>query len=622
MSRSLKDGRRPSPGLFRTIVIICAGVVSNVAAAASLPEDMSTMLEQEGLAGAVWATVDHGQITTDAAGYANMADRTPMESGARVHVGSVAKSLIATGILHLASKGRIDLDAPIAGYMPGLPIHNPWASQSRVTVRHLLDHTSGFDDARLWQMFSTDISPDTPLLQAFKRSPQVLTARVRPGTRFSYSNSGYALLGLLIETITGDRYENYLDTHLLRPLGMTSSTFHFTTQLGATADMALAWGHVDGGKPVAAQPVMLRPAGQFTTTAADMARYATFLISDGTGLMSEGTGGGEMIIAPGLMAARGVPHTTEARWNGLMAGYGLGMSTYDRFGAVGKCHSGNILGFASMLCVYPAEQKAFFVSLNTDSETADYSRLYARVAAALDLMAPAIPDSDLPIASAKNWEGYHILAPSRFDSFRLLDVMFNYQRLNWNSGKLVMTPANGKPRSLRPIGERLLSADDRNLASHVLMLSEDDKPLISDGFRTYEKVNPALIFGLWASAMLCAGGMAWLLACGSVAFMKHGANAIRRTEGMAFIGIASLLVPTPLFLAQPLMALGDMTVASMTLAAASVLLPVSMLAAHTKVIQTKNRSRMETFHGLATIAVFQFCLILWYWDLMPLTLWR
>ena len=214
------------------------------------------------------------------------------------------------------------------------------------------------------------------------------------------------------------------------------------------------------------------------------------------------------------------------------------------------------------------------------------------------------------------------MAPNRFQSFRLLDVMFSYRKLEWQAGKLLMTDADGKTLALRPVGERLLSADNRTVASHVLMTGEDGTALISDGFRTYKKVNPALVFGLWASAILAAAGACWFIATGTLAFARHDRAALWRAEGMAFIGVVCLLLPAPLFLLQSYKALGDMTAASLTLAAVSILLPLSMLAAHTKVIQTKNRSRTETCHGLATIAVFQFCLVLWYWDLLPLMLWR
>ncbi len=608
--------KKAARGAALTLALLAASIgFGDVAHAASLERDIDTILHEEGLTGAVWALVEPGSVTTASAGYANMADGTPLAPGSRVHIGSVTKTLLATGVLRLATEGRIDLDAPVARYMPNIRFDNPWSHETKVTVRHLLDHTSGIEDARLWQMFSLEVTPDTPLFSAFERSPEVLKVRFRPGTQLSYSNAGYALLGLLVETVTGERYETYLDSHFLRPLGMKDSTFGYTAQYGGLGDIALAWGHYDEGKPAAAQPIMFRPAGQFTTTAADMATFAEFLMSDGRL-------GDEAFIAPEYMQARGIPHATNARWAGLAAGYGLGMNTHDRFGAVGKCHSGNVLGYRALFCVYPDENKAFFVSVNTDSETADYNRLFARVAAELNLKAATPPESDLPAADVSDWEGLYTLAPGRFEAFRYTDILTEFVEAKWQNGALVITTAHGKTRTLRPVGDYLLSADDRTLASHVLLRDDEDHPMISDGFRTYKKSSPAMVYGLRASLALGGAGLLWFLIWGVVTLIRFGKAGFTRPEGIALMGILSLLVPVPFYLTQSFMALGDMTAASISLCAASIILPLSMLVAHTKVVQIKGRSKIETGHGFATIAVVQASLILWYFDLLPLMLWR
>ena len=71
-----------------------------------------------------------------------------MLPGVKFHVGSVTKAVLATGILRLATEGTIDLDQPLSGYLPRLRLDNPWRSHAPVTIRHLLDHTSGMEDAR------------------------------------------------------------------------------------------------------------------------------------------------------------------------------------------------------------------------------------------------------------------------------------------------------------------------------------------------------------------------------------------------------------------------------------------------------------------------------------------
>ena len=113
------------------------------------------------------------------------------------------------------TEGLIELDAPASRYLPDLFFENPWKGLADVTVRHLLDHTSGLNDAHMWQMFSERPKPETPLIAAFPEPETQLRIRSRPGSRFSYSNMGYTLLGIIIESVVGGRYEAYLDERIL-----------------------------------------------------------------------------------------------------------------------------------------------------------------------------------------------------------------------------------------------------------------------------------------------------------------------------------------------------------------------------------------------------------------------
>ena len=308
--------------------------------------ELEKILEEESLVGVAWVLVDEsGASSPGAVGYRDSETQLPFTTQTRFHVGSVSKSLLATGVLRMATQGLIDLDAPANDYLPSLSFNNQWADESPVTVRHLLDHTAGLNDAHMWQMFSERPGPETPLSDAFPEPAVQLLVRSRPGERFSYSNMGYALLGMIIESVTGQGYETYLDQHLLLPLGMNDSTFTYTSQEGESADPYLAWGHVDDGSRYGASPIFLRPAGQFTTTVGDMATFARFLLSDG---QLEG----KPFIRESWMRSRGQPTTTIAAKSGLHAGYALGTGRRDRHGVVGLCHAGNIVGFFAMLCVF------------------------------------------------------------------------------------------------------------------------------------------------------------------------------------------------------------------------------------------------------------------------------
>jgi len=585
------------------------------AAQGSLDSELEEILAEEGLTGIAWSLAGKdGEVSLGAAGTRDSTTQARFTIDTRFHVGSVTKSLLATGILRLATVGSIELDAPADRYLPNLSFNNPWKDNERVTVRHLLDHTAGLDDAHLWQMFSERPKPDSPLATAFPEPNDLLRIRSRPGSRFSYSNMGYTLLGLIIETVTKERYETYLDKHLLAPLTMRDSTFAFTTQVGENADTALSWGHVDDGTRYAASPVFLRPAAQFTTTAADLIRFAQFIMSDG-GL------DGEIFIDSNLMRSRGHPSGTEASVGGLIAGYALGLGRRDRHGVVGYCHGGNIVGFVAMLCVFPDQRKAFAYSINTDSESANYGRIDKLLIDALRVDEPPAPPTAEPAADIAEWHGRYVLSPNRFQMFAYLDTVFGAIRISGDSELLTMTSLQQAPRRLRPLGGRLFSANDRATASHVFVRGENDEYLVSDGFKTYAKVADSYLAMHWTSIALGLAGLIWLVATGFVSLLRHRAGMIGRPEAPAIIAFLVLFVPVPFFLTQSFMALGDLTPASAALAAATFLLPVAMLLIIVRVWRLRGRSTLALAHGLAALLALQWITVLAVAGLWPLRLW-
>ena len=578
-------------------------------------EDVAAVLRSEGLAGAAWTLIRPGRVgEVGAEGFSDRLRETPFTTDTRFHVGSITKAVLATGVLRLATQGTIDLDERVSSYLPDLTISNPWKDDEPMTVRHLLDHTSGLEDARLWQLFSRRPAPDTPLSAAFPPADDLLRVRSRPGSRFSYSNMGYTLLGALIDKVSGERFESYLDNQLLAPLGMADSTFAFTTQEGEGADSSLAWGHIDNGERYPAAPVFLRPAAQFTTTAPDLGRFAEFLMSDGS------IGGREFVGAE-LMAARGKPVGTLAANGGLIAGYALGLGRRDRHGVVGYCHAGNIVGFSAMLCVYPQEKKAFAYSVNTDSETADYGRVAEVLVDALDLEAAHAPASVDAGYDPAVWEGYYVLRPNRFSAFVYLDTLFGARRIGHAGENIVLVPMLGVGRVLRPTGPRLFSAEDRATTSHVLHRGDGGEYLYSDGFGSYEKISSAFLALLWLGLVTGLGGVAWFSIAGIVLLLRYRRDALSHPVMPAFFAVGSLLLPVPLFFSQPFMALGDPTAGALTLAFVTAALPLAVCWTLLRVIRPARISAASALHGIAALAVLQWCVTLFGFGMLPLTLW-
>ncbi|HEX7984794.1 MAG TPA: serine hydrolase domain-containing protein [Duganella sp.] len=583
-------------------------------AAAPLATEIQRTLQQEQLTGAVWATVTpEGGARTGAAGLADAGNGAAMRADQRVQVGSVAKPLVAIAVLRLITEDKLSLDTPVATLLPALSFTNRWEDSDPVRIRHLLSHTAGLENFRLWHVFSLTARADTPLGAAFTGADAaLLTVQSRPGSRFAYSNISYGLLGMVIEAVSGQRYDRYLDTQLLQPLGMRDSTFGFVTQTGPGADPRLAMGHFEHGVTQAATPNYLPSAAQLTTTAADMARFAAFLMGDGSI-------DGKPFIDPRLMAQLGTPTGTEAMRAGLTTGHGHALVGRDRHGQLGYCHPGTTIGFNAMLCVYPARHKAFFVAVNTDSETADYDRFTRVLIDALELP-PAAPvvKRAAPAGDIGDWLGIYVPAMHKISNLAWTDIVFNFVRLSWDGGTLRLAPFQGKPTVLTPTGGRLFTQAGRLDNTHVLLIGDDGQRIVSDGIRNYAKANMALFAGLWASLAAGLLGLAYVVTIGSWRLLR----ARPRTRDPLFaplMGVLALALPAPLFYLQSFMRMGELTLASGTLAVVTAALPLTLAAGLARQWRGGRRNVADT---VALIAALQCTLVLAAWGMLPLMLWK
>ena len=595
-----------------TSALLALSPVCGMAGSPDLPalrNRLSAALESEGLTGATWAlVVPESPVLVDAAGVRDARSGAALVATDRVQVGSVAKTVLATGVLRLVSEGLVALDAPVAELLPELRFDNRW-NGNPVRLRHLLDHTSGLDDARLHQVFSLRVAADAPLASSL--TGRALRVRSRPGDRFSYSNTGYTLLGMVIEKITGERYETWLDRELLRPLGMEDSTFQFVSQEGAGADPRLAMGHFDGAEPHVAVPLYLRPSSQFTTTSADMGRFAVFLMSDGVV-------DGRRLVDPRWLRAMGQPHETEAARAGLATGYALGLVMRDRHGVVGRCHSGNTVGYRAMFCLFPAEQRAFFVAFNTDSETANYGRIDAMFIDALGL-APAIATPVQAGADdAASWQGFYVPSPNRFATFEWLDNTLGFVRVSANHG-IELKPFLGSASKLSPMGNGLWKAEGRVLASHVLV-HMDERRWLSTGTQTYEHVPLGWMLLRWVSLAAGLVGAVWLLISGIV---RAVARRLPRSHPvlLPWLGMLALLLPLPLFLMQSFLAIGDPTAASVSLAIVSLLLPVTLVSGLVRQWRQRRHGVVATLDTAAMLTTLQLLVVLAFAGWVPVRLW-
>ncbi|WOJ97073.1 serine hydrolase domain-containing protein [Congregibacter brevis] len=586
------------------ILLLCAVSLSF----ADTQHQLDLMLEEESFPGIAWSVIGEDGPLAGGNGYADLTTARTMSAHTRVHVGSVTKVLVAMGILHLVSEGQLSLDSTVEDMLPALNWENPWRNEAPITVRHLLEHTAGLDNLRIWQFLNSEVTGNTPLSDAFPQShEQLLQLRTRPGSQYSYSNMGYALLGLVIEKVTSTRYEDYLGRELLMTLGMHDSSFFFVTQ---AQDSRLAMGYIDGGVPQSAVAMFLRPAGQFTTTAADMQILLNFLL--GNGVLN-----GEVFIATEHMDSLGTPSTTDAYRAGLSLGHGLALASRDRHGVLGECHPGETFGFRARICLFRQDGKAFFYAINADFEGADYERFTKHFIERIDieplLVAPATANVDL-----EKHTGLYRLAPAIMAEFAWLDWMFNSIWLSVDSERngLVMHSLQGEQRLLLPLENGLFRDAERNMASFVFL--GDQAEVLSNGLISWKR-SSLFSLGLgWLSLLTGVFGLLYLLVRGFWSLL-HGPTADGRPLLIPWLCLLAFALPVYLYTKQSYLQFGEFTLASATLAALSCLLPVCLVFAAYRMWSHQGRSN---FDQVAVLFSLQLCLVMFQQGALPLVFWQ
>ena len=260
-------------------------------------------------------------------------------------IGSVTKSFTALAVLQLVEAGKVALDAPVQRYIPWFRVGDSSASAG-ITVRELLTMTSA-----LPQVYETQTWTDQDA-GALERTVRLLATKQltgQPGRTFGYSNANYETLGLIVQMVSGESYEDYIKQHVFAPLDMRNS---FVSQ-----DEALARGMASGhrwwfGVPVAVTLPYRRaelPAGYIVASTEDMAHY---LIAE----MNDGRYGDSSVLSPSGMAMR---HTQP-----LGGAYGFGWEFLRAGGRTLINYDGGTANFQSSLFIDPVAHVGVYVAAN------------------------------------------------------------------------------------------------------------------------------------------------------------------------------------------------------------------------------------------------------------------
>lgn len=299
-------------------------------------------------------------------GFSDIAARRPIGPDTVFRIGSISKLFTAIAVLQLHETGLIDLDKPAGDYLYSYDLVPARPGLIRPTVRHLLTHTAGIPEVRRFAdllhpeagpfggrpaMLSVPMGEPLPSLAEYYRTGLRVVAE--PGTRFAYSNHGFATLGQIVEDLTGVRLEQYYREHILRPLGMADTSLVRSQRLASRLATGYTLGR-HGARPVPDRDWIGAGCGGLYSTARDTARFAAALI--GGGANEHGR-----VLQPATMSAMFEPQFTP---DPRVPGWGLGFARAETGRHRLAGHDGILPGFASTLWVAPDDGLAVLAFTN------------------------------------------------------------------------------------------------------------------------------------------------------------------------------------------------------------------------------------------------------------------
>lgn len=309
---------------------------------------------------------DGAPIYLESFGYRDCEVHLPMTTDTTMGVGSVNKVVTAVAIMQLQEDGKLSVNDPVIKYLPTYRTPNPEYA-AKTTIHHLLTHTSGlgalpfsFSPAARSIAQDPDAPPDMKNLKPLDTAEQLMEAIAEfpmkvagtPGKYYSYSNEGYALLGEIVQRVSGQSYEAYVTEQILKPAGMVHSTFDEQT-LQTFPRVATLYSPVPStSNPALMEPKrtpfwwdlgVMTPAGGLKSTVQDLLRFAEIF-------RTQGLVGENRLLSKESVEAMTHPWI-EADY-GYHYGYGLGVRP-DYHGMVLLEHGGSAKGASAMLMVVP-----------------------------------------------------------------------------------------------------------------------------------------------------------------------------------------------------------------------------------------------------------------------------
>ncbi|MDZ4776949.1 MAG: serine hydrolase domain-containing protein [Alphaproteobacteria bacterium] len=417
---------------------------------------VQTTMHTERIAGVSVVVVRDGRVVLlKGYGVADEAGRRIDPERTLFRIASISKTFTWIAMMQLVEQGKVDLNKPANDYLPAQLRIPDDGQTSPVLVRHLMTHSAGFEDLVAGHLFIPDPALAAPLVNALEHHRP---RRVRPpGSASVYSNYATALAGAIVQHVTGQTFEDHVETTILTPLGLQSTTFRepypmalvqgrglpspMSPALAADLSEGFRW----SGGAFAKQPfefvVQFAPAGSVSTTAADMGRYLQALMAGGNGVLKPES---VALFAREKPLLANAPGVNGVAWGMLQSHSPGGWRAWG--------HGGDTLRFHSELAIYPELKLGVFVTTNTTSGGALRDFLPGAIADRVGGANPAVTPAPAPDpeqrAALRRFAGAYMVDRRSYSNaeraFCLVNCAINVQVAA--NGQLILSGGGGASR--------------------------------------------------------------------------------------------------------------------------------------------------------------------------------
>ena len=358
-------------------------------------------------------------------GLADVAGRRPATADTLFRIGSTSKAFASLSVLLLADQGKLSLEDPVHKLVPEVWFENRWESTDPVRVVNLLEHTTGWDDVH-FREYAKQAPDSMSVREGLDFDHHSRTSRWPPGTRMAYCNAGPPVAAYVVEKLTGQRFEDFVQQNLFNPIGMKTATY-FEPAPGTATTLY----YPDGKTPYPYWHIIMRPAGAINASANDMAAYVEFYLN-------RGAVNGKQIVPAADIDRMESPRSTWAAKEGLKAGYGLSNYWSVEDGFVYHGHDGGVDGGLTDLSYMPDYGVGYFFSINSGSGDA-----FMKVGRAIrfyithTLAKPPVPPAAQLPPNAADYAGWYEPDSPRVEITHFLGRLLGLSRVRFENGQLI-----------------------------------------------------------------------------------------------------------------------------------------------------------------------------------------